>query len=318
MSAGWVAGSVRARPWPGAAWALTRRGGWPPRRRWPARCGRWRLRRTARGDAWADARRGAACGGRSGCLWDLRVLAGWLPRDGVRLLRTLAGWFELANVDELLQTRPGRPAGEEFRLGALATAWPQLRQAGSLARAAGRAGRFAVAGPGRGHRIGGPAGYAGTVGGAGRGASAIRRGPGRRARRHCCWPESGSRAGQAAAARRSWTERARPARPGSGQSGHAGGAGTAGLPGRARWALAGISSPAGCGGRRRPGGRGWSATGSALLRTSGSGQRAGARRGRRDGGRCLAGLRRAGDRRPRRRAAGGLRCGGLTRPRRSG
>jgi hypothetical protein len=62
-------------------------------------------------------------------LWDLRVLAGWLPSDGVRLLRTLGGWFEMANVDELLQSIAGRPAGPEFRLGALATAWPRLAQA---------------------------------------------------------------------------------------------------------------------------------------------------------------------------------------------
>jgi hypothetical protein len=64
-------------------------------------------------------------------LWDLRVLAGWLPRDGVRLLRTLGGWFEIANVDELLQSIAGRPAEPEFRLGALATAWPRLAQATS-------------------------------------------------------------------------------------------------------------------------------------------------------------------------------------------
>jgi hypothetical protein len=62
-------------------------------------------------------------------LWDLRVLAGWLPRDGVRLLRTLAAWFEVANVDELLQAIAGLPAEAEFELGALATAWPRLRQA---------------------------------------------------------------------------------------------------------------------------------------------------------------------------------------------
>ena len=40
----------------------------------------------------------------------------------MRLLRTLGGWFEIANVDELLQSIAGRPAGPEFRLGALATA----------------------------------------------------------------------------------------------------------------------------------------------------------------------------------------------------
>jgi hypothetical protein len=66
-------------------------------------------------------------------LWDLRVLAGWLPRDGVRLLRLLAGWFEIANVDELLQALLGRPAGPEFQLGALATAWPRLARARSVA-----------------------------------------------------------------------------------------------------------------------------------------------------------------------------------------
>ena len=65
-------------------------------------------------------------------LWNLRVLAGWLPRDGVDLLRALACWFEIANVDELLESAAGRPAEEEFRLGALATAWPRLRRAGSL------------------------------------------------------------------------------------------------------------------------------------------------------------------------------------------
>ena len=133
MSAGWVAGSVRAR-------ALARR-----------RLGCAATRRLAAHASLADALRTLAGTpyGRADMpgqtlaaaqhaiaatvLWDLRVLAGWLPRDGVRLLRTLAGWFELANVDELLQTMAGRPAGGEFQLGALATAWPQLRQAASLA-----------------------------------------------------------------------------------------------------------------------------------------------------------------------------------------
>lgn len=62
-------------------------------------------------------------------LWELRVLAGWLPRDGVGLLRLLAGWFEIANVDELLQAQAGLPSGPQFQLGALATAWPRLSEA---------------------------------------------------------------------------------------------------------------------------------------------------------------------------------------------
>lgn len=133
MSAGWVAGSVRAR-------GLARR-----------RLGADGTRQLASCSSLSDAlqvlaatRYGAnirpeqplAVAQReiaSSVLWDLRVLAGWLPPDGLRLLRTLGAWFELANVDELLQVIAGRPADAEFRLGALATAWPRLRQAGSHA-----------------------------------------------------------------------------------------------------------------------------------------------------------------------------------------
>jgi len=133
MSAGWVAGSVRAR-------ALARHRMGPEAARELASCG-------SLADALqvlADTRYGAnvrpgqplAAAQReiaSAVLWDLRVLAGWLPRDGVRLLRILGSWFEMANVDELLQTIAGRPADAEFELGALATAWPRLRQATSNA-----------------------------------------------------------------------------------------------------------------------------------------------------------------------------------------
>jgi hypothetical protein len=66
-------------------------------------------------------------------LWNLRVLAGWLPGPGAALLRTLAGWFEIANTDELLHARSGGAEGPMFELGALATAWPRLRTAGSPA-----------------------------------------------------------------------------------------------------------------------------------------------------------------------------------------
>jgi hypothetical protein len=131
MSAGWVAGSVRAR-------ALAR-----------SRIDTGIARRLASCVSLADALHllaatpygtnirpdqtlAAAQHEVAGALlWDLRVLAGWLPRDGVRMMRTLGGWFEIANVDELLQSIAGRPAGPEFRLGALATAWPRLTQAAS-------------------------------------------------------------------------------------------------------------------------------------------------------------------------------------------
>jgi hypothetical protein len=133
MSAGWVAGSVRAR-------ALARR-----------RYGAEAAGRLAASGSLRDAQQVLAASAyardvrpgqdlaetqhhvASALLWDLRVLAGWLPQDGVRVLRVAAAWFELANVEELLQGLAGRPAGAEFELGALATAWPRLRQARSLA-----------------------------------------------------------------------------------------------------------------------------------------------------------------------------------------
>jgi hypothetical protein len=131
MSARWVAGSVRAK-------ALVRRRLGAESTRRLAACGSLgdALRLLAatpygtnirREQSLAAAQREVA----GTLLWDLRVLAGWLPRDGVRLLRTLGAWFELANVDELLQSIAGRPAEAEFRLGALATAWSRLRQAAS-------------------------------------------------------------------------------------------------------------------------------------------------------------------------------------------
>ena len=133
MSAGWVAGSVRAR-------AMAQRRMGPDAVREVAACGSLSdalrmLAGTVYGDGvrpeqpLAAAQRGIA----GTVLWNLRVLAGWLPRDGVRLLRVLAAWFELANVDELLQSIAGRPAEAEFELGALGTAWPRLRQATSEA-----------------------------------------------------------------------------------------------------------------------------------------------------------------------------------------
>jgi len=128
MSGGWVAGSVRAR-------ALARHRLGPEAAREVAACRSLAdaLRVLADttyganirpGQPLAAAQRAIA----SRVLWDLRVLAGWLPPGGVKLLRVLGAWFEVANVDELLQTIAGRPADAEFELGAIATAWPRLRQ----------------------------------------------------------------------------------------------------------------------------------------------------------------------------------------------
>lgn len=59
-------------------------------------------------------------------VWNLRVLAGWAPRDGVALLRVLAAPIEAVAIDEHLRGRPEVGAPPPYRLGALATAWPRL------------------------------------------------------------------------------------------------------------------------------------------------------------------------------------------------
>ncbi len=141
MTAGWAAGSVRAR-------GLARR-----------RIGAGAARRLAGSRTLTDAlgllagtgygpalRPATALASRAGAdqravladaqhavaatvLWDLRVLAGWLPPGGAQLIRVLAGWFEIANVDAHLARLAGRPAPDDFTLGALATAWPAVRRA---------------------------------------------------------------------------------------------------------------------------------------------------------------------------------------------
>jgi hypothetical protein len=45
------------------------------------------------------------------------------------MLRLLAGWFEIANVDERLSEFGGQRGESPFRLGSLATAWPRLATA---------------------------------------------------------------------------------------------------------------------------------------------------------------------------------------------
>jgi hypothetical protein len=63
-------------------------------------------------------------------LWHLRILAGWLPAAGASLVRALAGWFELANIDARIAALAGD--GREpspFELGGLSTAWPRIESA---------------------------------------------------------------------------------------------------------------------------------------------------------------------------------------------
>lgn len=130
MSAGWVAGSVKARL------LLERRAGVE----------------TARGLAEAGSLEEAGAGllgtayahaAKAGELEDaqrsvaatvarqLRVLAAWLPPGGATGLRALAAWFELANIEDRLAYLLGAPLREPFELGVLASVWDAAASAQS-------------------------------------------------------------------------------------------------------------------------------------------------------------------------------------------
>ena len=88
---------------------------------------------TAADTVYADAAGGDAIrhherATRGTVLWQLRVLAGWMPASGTRLARAAAGACERDNIVALArQLDAGRPAPDPFDLGSLATAWPWLR-----------------------------------------------------------------------------------------------------------------------------------------------------------------------------------------------
>ncbi|MEV7979538.1 hypothetical protein [Streptomyces sp. NPDC086519] len=67
-------------------------------------------------------------------LWHLRVLAGWLPPGGARLLVPLAAGFEIANVVDVLSDGRRTDVPAPYRLGALETAWRSLARADTPAQ----------------------------------------------------------------------------------------------------------------------------------------------------------------------------------------
>ncbi|WP_406830671.1 hypothetical protein ABEG17_16990 [Pedococcus sp. KACC 23699] len=66
-------------------------------------------------------------------LWNVRVLAGWSPRQGVVLLRPLVAPLEVANTLDHLQRLQGHAVPPPHQLGGLATAWPRLARTTSAA-----------------------------------------------------------------------------------------------------------------------------------------------------------------------------------------
>lgn len=129
MSAGWVGGSVRGRLLarhrlgPDGARALAATSSLD------AACAE--LGGSVYADAVADAVTVDAVQHAllASALWDLRVLAGWVPARGVETLRVFAAWFEIRNLEHLLlDERVDPPA---FEMGTLATAWTRVREARS-------------------------------------------------------------------------------------------------------------------------------------------------------------------------------------------
>lgn len=77
----------------------------------------------------AEAQRAVA----STALWQLRVLAGWLPPGAALRARVLAAWFEIANVEERLAELTGLASRPQFDLGALGSASHRIAAATSAA-----------------------------------------------------------------------------------------------------------------------------------------------------------------------------------------
>lgn len=131
MNADWVAASVRARA------MARRRVGAGACRRIAERASLEEALQDLEGTGYAgslaaggleEAQRATA----DAVLWQLRVLAGWLPASGTRLVRAAAAGLERENILALARHLDGGPEPPEYSLGALATAWPRLR--GSTSR----------------------------------------------------------------------------------------------------------------------------------------------------------------------------------------
>ena len=90
--------------------------------------------RVRAGQDLATAQRGVA----DTLLWHLRILAGWLPAAGGALVRVLAGWFEVVNIDgRLTALASDGHEPEPFVLGTLATAWGAAEHAHTVEELAG-------------------------------------------------------------------------------------------------------------------------------------------------------------------------------------
>jgi len=65
----------------------------------------------------ARAQRGVA----ATLLWNVRVIAGWVPASGVGMLRIAMAWFEIVNVEARLRPADRGPSPPQFEMGSLAS-----------------------------------------------------------------------------------------------------------------------------------------------------------------------------------------------------
>ena len=138
MSSPWVAGVVRAK-------ALARRRLGPAGARAVATSPGLSQALTALASSayGHDVRSGQSLGAAqhavgASLLWNMRVLAGWLPRGNMDVVRLFAAGFEVANIDEHLaalhdsSTPSGEPAASPYTLGTLDTSWSRLSSTTTL------------------------------------------------------------------------------------------------------------------------------------------------------------------------------------------
>jgi hypothetical protein len=52
-------------------------------------------------------------------IWQLRVLAGWFPSEGVEVVRSCVAWFEIRNIEDRLAYFAGASAATAYELGRL-------------------------------------------------------------------------------------------------------------------------------------------------------------------------------------------------------
>ncbi len=106
---------------------MPRRAAWPVGRAWARPSTRWPAPPTATTSARARPWPRRSTPSRRRCCGTCGCSADWVPHGDARILRVLAGGFEVANTDERLRELAGGPSRPAFRLGTLDTAWTRDR-----------------------------------------------------------------------------------------------------------------------------------------------------------------------------------------------